>query len=200
LTDPLLFGRSTPVSSCTLARLEFLCADLLGAWFPRYGSRLDPRPVAWFGRGDATRGKTGVSILAARLCDFVGSTGVRFLGIAGTGGASSKLGRADPRFGDGSRNVRSVMDPELPLRSNWAPGGPRIDPATELPIEEFELVLRIVLFVCTSATDVGVVGRARNAAAAAAADNEALEAWGLRKANAAAVCAEGFAFGPLLKD
>lgn len=156
--------------------------------------------MAWFGCGDATRGNAGFSILAARLYDFVGTAGDRFLGIAGTGGTSSKLGRADPLFGDGSRNVLSVIDPELPLRSSWAPGGPRIDPGTELPIEEFELVLRIVLFVCTSATDVGVVGRARNAAAAAAADKEALEAWGLRKANAAAVCAEAFALGPLLKD
>jgi hypothetical protein len=156
--------------------------------------------VARFSCGDATRGDTGVSILAARLCEFVGSTDGRFFGIAGTGGASSKLALVDPLFGDGSRNVRSVIDPELPLRSSWAPGGPRVDPAAELPIEEFELVLRIVLLVCTSATEVGVVGRARNAAAAAAADKEALEAWGFRKANAAAVCAEAFALGPLLKD
>jgi hypothetical protein len=139
-------------------------------------------------------------MLAARLCDFVGGVGDMFFGMAGTGGASSKLGRADPLFGDGSRNVRSVIEPELALRSSWDPGGPRTDPETELPIEEFELVLRIVLFVCTSATDVGVVGRARNAAAAAAADKEALDAWGLRKANAAAACAEAFALGPWPKD
>lgn len=156
--------------------------------------------MAGFGTGDATRGSTGVSMLTARLCDVVGSAGGRFFGIAGTGGASPQLGRADPRFGDGSRNVRSVIEPELPLRSSWDPGGPRTDPETELPIEEFELVLRIVLFVWTSATDVGVVGRARNAAAAAAADKEALDAWGLRKANAAAACAEAFALGPLPKD
>jgi hypothetical protein len=139
-------------------------------------------------------------MLAARLCDCVGSAGGRFFGIEGTGGTLSKLGRADPRFGDGSRNVRSVIEPELPLRSSWEPGGPRTDPETELPIEEFEFVLRIVLFVWTSATDVGVVGRARKAAAAAAADKEALDAWGLRKASAAAVCAEAFALGPLPKD
>lgn len=120
--------------------------------------------------------------------------------MAGTGGTLSKLGRADPLLGDGSRKVRSVIEPELPLRSSWAPGGPLVDPEIELPIEEFELVLRIVLLVWTSATDVGVVGRARNAAAAAAADKEAFDAWGLRKANAAAVCADAFALDPLPKD
>jgi hypothetical protein len=43
--------------------------------------------------------------------------------------------------------------------------------------------------VWTSPTDTGVVGRARNAAAAAAADSDALEAWFLRNAEAAAVAA-----------
>jgi hypothetical protein len=155
--------------------------------------------VARIGRGDATRGGIGVSMLAARLCDFVGSVGGKLFGIAGTGGTSSMLGRAGPRFGDGSRNVRSAIELELPIRSSWDPDCPRADPETELPIEEFELVLRIVLFVWTSATDVGVVGRARKAAAAAAVDKEALDAWVLRKANAAAVCAEGLAVDPLPK-
>jgi hypothetical protein len=196
LTDPLLFGRSIPVSAWKLAILEFICAGPLRVWLPRYDCRLDPLPVAGLGWGDVTRCSTSVSMLAARLCDFVGSAGGRFFGMAGTGGATPKPGRADALFGDGSRNVRSVIEPELPLRSSWDPGGPCTDPDTELPIEEFELVLRIVLFVWTSATDVGVVGRARNAAAAAAADNVALDAWGLRKANAAAVCAEAFALGP----
>jgi hypothetical protein len=122
-----------------------------------------------------------------------------FFGIAGTGGAFSKLGRAEPLFGDGSRNVRSVIDPELPRRSSWAPGGPRTGPVTELPIEEFELVLRIVLFVWTSATEVGVIGLDRNAAAAAAADSDAFEAWLLRKAEVAAVCAEALTRPPPLK-
>lgn len=156
--------------------------------------------MAGLGKGDTTRGITGISILATRLCDFVGSAGGMFFGMVGTGGASSKLGRADPLFGDGFRNVRSVIEPKLPLRSSCDPGGPRTDPETELPIEEFELVLRIVLFVWTSATDVGVDGRARNAVAAAAADKEVLDTWGLRKANAAAACAEAFALGPLPKD
>jgi hypothetical protein len=64
---------------------------------------------------------------------------------------------------------------ELPLRRSWDPGGPLSDPATELPAEEFELALLIVLFVCTSATEVGVVGRDLKAAPAAADAREAFE-------------------------
>ena len=163
----------------------------------RIGSKLDPRPDTRFGGGEATR-VTGVSTLVARLCGVVGGIEVMFFGIAGTGGALSMFGRAGPLLGDGSRNVRSVIDPELPRRSSWVPGGPRSDPVTELPIEEFELVLRIVLFVWTSATEVGVIGLDRNAAAAAAAESDAFEAWLLRKAEAAAVCAEALARAPLL--
>jgi hypothetical protein len=51
-----------------------------------------------------------------------------------------------------------------------------------------------------SATNVGDVGRDRNAVAAAAAESDAEEAWRARKACAAAVAAEGFALTPLLKD
>src|ERR1700722_1727930 len=100
----------------------------------RTGSRLDPLPVARLGGGDATR-VASISALAARLCDFIGPGGMMSFGIVGKGGASSMIGRAGPRFGDGSRNVRSIIDPELPLRSSWDPVGPRVDPATELPIE-----------------------------------------------------------------
>lgn len=89
------------------------------------------------------------------------------------------------------------MDPELPLRSSCEDGRPW-DPATELPIEEFELVLRIILFVWTSATDMGVVGLDRNAAAAAAAESEAFEARCPRKAWDAASVADGFAVDPLI--
>jgi len=64
----------------------------------------------------------------------------------------------------------------LPLLSNAAPDGPRIDPAVELPTEDVEPALRSILLVCTSATDVGVVGRDLSAAPAAAAAREALEA------------------------
>jgi hypothetical protein len=42
-------------------------------------------------------------------------------------------------------------------------------------MEETEPLLRRVLFVCTSATEVGVVGRALRAAAAAAAESDGLE-------------------------
>ena len=118
-----------------------------------------------------------------------------FFGIAGTGGASGALGTACD--GDGSRNVRSVIDPELPFRCNVGLCSPCIDPATELPIEEVEPDLRRVLFVWTFATDVGVVGRDRRAAPAAAAARDALEAWFFRKACAAAVAAEGLALSPL---
>jgi hypothetical protein len=114
-----------------------------------------------------------------------------FLGIAGTGGASIALGTGDDRDGEESRNVRSDIDPELPLRCSWD------DPATELPADEFEPCLRRVLFVCTSATDVGVVGLDRNAVAAAAEESDALEAWFFRNAWAAADVAEGLALVPL---
>lgn len=75
---------------------------------------------------------------------------------------------------------------------------PCADPASELPNEEFELARRIVLFVWTSATFVGVVGRALSAAAAAAADKEVDEARCPRKACAAAVVAEGLTLATLL--
>jgi hypothetical protein len=88
------------------------------------------------------------------------------------------------------------MEPELPFRSSWKPGGPLVDPV-ELPKDEFEAVLRRVRFVCTSATDVGVVGRALRAAAAAAEESEAFEARFFRKAWAAAVAAEGSALEAL---
>jgi hypothetical protein len=107
-----------------------------------------------------------------------------FFGIAGTGGASGALGTgcdcAGDRAGDGSRNVRSVIDPTLPLRSSC--DGPLDDPATELPMDDVDPALRSVRLVWTSATDVGVVGRDRNAAAAAEDDNEAFEDRFFRKA------------------
>jgi hypothetical protein len=96
-----------------------------------------------------------------------------FLGIAGTGGASVALGTGCDRAGEGSRKVRSDIDPELPLRSSWNPGGPLVEPVE--PMEEVEPLLRSVLFVCTSATEVGVVGRAFSAVAAAAAESEGVE-------------------------
>jgi hypothetical protein len=118
--------------------------------------------------------------------------------MAGTGGASEAIGtpRTGERAGEGSRNVLSVIDPELPLRSS---GGapPLCDPLTELPIEDVDPVLRIVRLVCTSATFVGVVGLDRSAAAAAAEERDAFEAWFRRKTEVAAVMAAALAVDPL---
>ncbi|KFY09571.1 hypothetical protein V492_05430 [Pseudogymnoascus sp. VKM F-4246] len=81
---------------------------------------------------------------------------------------------------------------ELVLRrlSNWEDDRA----GTELALEEPEFSLRSVRFVWTSATLVGDVGRDRSAAAAAAADNVALDLLRARNAWAAAVVAEGSAF------
>lgn len=143
------------------------------------------------------------SRLAALRWDFAGIVGAvccMFLGIAGTGGASGALGtgcEGCDRIGDGSRNVRSVIDPELPLRSSCDPGGPLVDPAAELPTDDVDPALRSVRFVWTSATEVGVVGSDRKAAAAAADDKDAFDDRFFRKAWAAAVVAEALALDPL---
>ncbi len=64
-----------------------------------------------------------------------------------------------------------------------------------LPEEDTEALRRAVRFVCTSATFVGVWGRARRAAAAAAEDSALFGFWLVAdmKADAAAVVALGFA-------
>ena len=49
-------------------------------------------------------------------------------------------------------------------------------------MDEVEPVLRSVLFVCTSATEVGEVGLALRAAAAAAEESDAFDFWFFRKA------------------
>ncbi|KAG7291716.1 hypothetical protein NEMBOFW57_001735 [Staphylotrichum longicolle] len=120
-----------------------------------------------------------------------------FLGSAGTGGISSSKdwlrGRADPdpllpgRCGLGVRKVRSVIEPLLPRlrKPDWSRKGCEA-------VEATEALRRCVRFVCTSATRIGVVGRARRAAAAAAADKELFDSWRLKTA-AAAVAALGFA-------
>jgi hypothetical protein len=191
LTDPLLAGLSILVSSDTLDKLDFLWPEFLGGGAIPVGPKLDPRPVASFSGGDATR-NGGASKLAARLCDFAGIGGCIFCGIAGTGGASTALGTVcEARFGEGSRKDLSDIEPLLPLRSSCG----RAD--AELPIEDVEPALFIVLFVCKSATEVGVVGRDRKAAPAAADAREALEARFFRKAWAAAVVADAFALDPL---
>lgn len=108
-------------------------------------------------------------------------------GIVGTGGASGALGRAAPRAGDGSRKVLSDIELELRRRSNCELGRG----GTELAFEDPELVLRNIRFVWTSATLVGDVGRDLKAAAAAAAESDALDLLRARNAWAAAVVAEG---------
>jgi hypothetical protein len=119
----------------------------------------------------------------------------KLFGSAGTGGASAALGTC--RAGDGSRKVRSDMEPLLPLRSREAPGGLLAGVVVELPTEEVEPALRSIRLVCTSATDVGVVGRLRSAVPAAAAAREALELWFFKNACAAALVALGFALAIL---
>lgn len=184
LTDPLLPGLSTPVSSCTLDNLVTLDPVLLGVVLVIPGPRLDPRPLALLGGGEVRR--AGGSRLAVRRC-VAERERVMFFGIDGTGGASGALGT--PRAGEGSRKVRSDIDPLLPRRSREVPRVPFADPAIELAIDEFDPALRSILLVWTSPTDTGLVGRARNAAAAAAAERDALDAWFFRNAEAAAVAA-----------
>lgn len=152
------------------------------------GPRLDPRPPGLVGGGDAIL-NPGVSILADLREDLPPALFI-FCGMAGTGGASYALGTGEDLDGDGSRKVRSVIEPELPLLTKVEPGGPRTEPPTELPAEEVEPFLRIVLLVWISATDVGVVGLDRNAAAAAAEDKEAFDVREDRNACAAAVVAD----------
>lgn len=65
-------------------------------------------------------------------------------------------------------------------------------PLSRLPAEEIDALRRLVRFVWTSATLVGVWGRARRAAAAAAEERLCDEVWRV-KAEAAAVAAFGFA-------
>jgi hypothetical protein len=116
-------------------------------------------------------------MLVVRRWDFSGIAGRRVFGIVGTGGASAALGTGiDARAGNASRNVLSDMEPELPLRARSG----RPDPA--LPLDATDSDLLTVLFVCTSATEMGVVGLDRNAAPAAAEAREAFEARFFRKA------------------
>lgn len=189
LTDPLCDG--VPPLSCRLDRLEFLWPALPFWGAILAGPKLDPRPWEVFGGGEAIRAGE-LSMLEALRCDFSGMTGRIFLGSAGTGGASAALGTGcDDRDGDGSRKVLSDMEPELPLRSK---GGL---PEPALPVELTEPARLIVLFVWTSATDMGVVGLDRRAAAAAADDSEAFDARLFRNACAAATVAFELTFGPL---
>lgn len=95
--------------------------------------------------------------------------------------------------GDGDRNVRSVMDPELPFLLSCSPGRAEVSGVLLPADEDRDALLRVVLFVWTSATLVGVVGRALRAAAAAAALSEAVLDSRRVKAEMAAVAALGLA-------
>lgn len=85
------------------------------------------------------------------------------------------------------RKVRSIIEPTLgDLVSSRRP--------LTLPVRELrEGLLLLALFDCTSATFVGVIGRALRAAAAAAEDKDELESRRLMNTAAAAVAASGSA-------
>ncbi len=109
-------------------------------------------------------------------------------GMFGTGGTLRSLGIGLRPPGDGDRKVRSIMEPTLGVRRSWLPGERSLPPG----MEATEGLLRTARLDWTSATLVGVMGRARNAAAAAADDSEALEPRRMN-AEAAAVAALGSA-------
>lgn len=85
------------------------------------------------------------------------------------------------------------MDPELACLLSCPPGRAEVSGVLLPADEDREALLRAFLFVWTSATLVGVVGRALRAAAAAAALSEAVLDSRRVKAEMAAVAALGFA-------
>lgn len=113
-------------------------------------------------------------------CAFVRSG----VGRLGTGGASRGLG-AGLRPGDGDRNVRSIIEPTL---------GVLVSSRRRLPsrpgADERDGLRRKALLDCTSDTIVGLIGRARRAAAAAAEERDGVWLFSPRaNAEAAAVAA-----------
>jgi hypothetical protein len=142
---------------------------------------------------------------------------LRFCGIAGTGGASwagkteIEAGLLPPpwlltalpllpgRAGLGLRKVRSVMLPWLPLLFSSLLGllvlmtPPRDSTVAAVPLDETEPFRRRFRLVCTSATLVGVAGRALRAAAAAAEESDRFGLLVRLKTARAAVAAFGFA-------
>jgi hypothetical protein len=110
-------------------------------------------------------------------------------GTGGTGGASVSAGLPLP--GDGARNERSVMDPELDcLRRPGAPGCC----LEKLPFDDSE-PRRTMRFVTVLPTGVGVVACVRRAAAAAADERSPLDSAFLMKALEAASEADALGGG-----
>lgn len=166
---------SNLVTRCLLRR-----SGLSGS-IPGPLSKLTPRPPR---RGFGEPILSGGSTLAGLRIDFAGTGGGEAYsrGSAGTGGASSScmIDEFLP-FGEGSLNVRSVIEPELFFRCNSA------GRALTLPVEETDPCRCTMRFVCISPTGVGVVVWERSAAAAAALESCVFEALLARKACAAAV-------------
>lgn len=125
----------------------------------------------------------------ALLCVVCAGSGLSWspFGMLGSGGTSWLPGAA-LRAGDGERNVRSVMEPELGVRRSSCLPLSRV----VLLADDTDALLLTARFDCTWDTFVGVVGRALRAAAAAADDNE-LDGSRRMKAEAAAVAALGLA-------
>jgi hypothetical protein len=110
--------------------------------------------------------------------------------MTGTGGTSCCPGAGLLPPGDGDRKVRSVMEPLLGVLRRSLDGVL----LSRLPAEDTEPLLRRARLDGTSATLMGVVGRALRAAAAAAEDRVVVVAGSLRmKADVAAVAAFGLA-------
>jgi hypothetical protein len=133
-------------------------------------SKLTPRPPPLFA---ADPPRKGGSKLEARRC-AIETSGIS-CGILGTGGASSSGPPTGLWLGDGARNDRSAMEPELECRRSpgpcWLP----------LPADEVD-PLRIIRFVTISPTRVGGAGCVRSAAAAAVEESEPLDWRSLMKA------------------
>jgi hypothetical protein len=108
-------------------------------------------------------------------------------GTGGTGGASEPAGLPLP--GDGARNERSVMDPELDCRRRGA-----FCCRETLPFDDSE-PRRAMRLVTVSPTGVGVVTWVRRAAAAAADERSPLDSAFFMKAFEAASEADALGGG-----
>ena len=129
LTDPLF-----PPRSCSIMflRLGFLGPGGFFDWTegtPGPRSRLTPLPPDNLGGGEVMR--SGGSALAGLLTSLEAPDAAYAFGRAGIGGGCSSLNLDIGREGDCSRNVLSVIDPELPCLLR-RPG------AAALPFEEFD--------------------------------------------------------------